>query len=118
MRRRQQPSRQVHLKVMTHDGGGSPGRTSIAPFPILGCVVDASGNPVAGAALRVDDQLVFTDSRGLFEVRRSGAKARTIEAALGEFMFPGVYEVISMPATVRPASGDGSIVRIVLRRVE
>ena len=94
-----------------------PRRDAIAANVILGTVVDTAGAPVSGAALRVDGDLVFSDSRGRIEVRKSKAGEYAVEVALEEFMFPGTYEVVAVPAIVRAgAEKDAREFRVVLRR--
>ena len=61
---------------------------------------------------------MFTDSRGVFEVRKPKAKDYPIEVALDQFMFPGTYQVVSSPGTVRAAAEQSVLeIRVVVRRV-
>lgn len=88
-------------------------------YLVRGRVVDTTGKAVAGAALRIDGVLVFSDSHGAFELRRTRAKDCALEVALDQFMFPGTYEVVSAPVTVRSASQKNAPeARVVLRRVQ
>ncbi len=75
---------------------------------VRGRVVDQNGEPIFGAALRVDGELVFTNSQGMFFVRRKKAKELRLEALLDQFMFPGVYRAVLVPRTVRAAPEETS----------
>jgi len=87
-----------------HDGDGSSARKlSVYTNIVRGRVVDQNGEPIFGAALRVDGELVFTNSQGMFFVRRKKPKELRLEALLDQFMFPGVYRPVLVPRTVRAA---------------
>ena len=84
---------------------------------VRGRVVDETGDPIFGAALQVDGELLFTDSQGIFLVRRRKAKELRLEVLLDQFMFPGAYTVLSVPHTVKPAPEELSEMNeVVLRK--
>src|SRR2546427_4856064 len=66
-----------------------------------GGVSDEDGPPVAGAGLRIDGELVFSDSGGAFFLRRKKAKLYPLEVLPNQFMLPGRFEVVSAPEVVR-----------------
>jgi hypothetical protein len=80
-------------------------------------VEDQAGSPVAGAALRVGDELAFTDSRGEFFVRMKKAKDYPLTILYEEFLGPVRYEEVFVPArvTAQPEA-QATPVSIVLRR--
>lgn len=97
--------------------GGLTGKATLYENVVRGRVVDDTGQPIFGAALGVDGELVFTDSQGIFLVRRRKAKELRLEVLLDQFMFPGAYKVLSVPRTVKPAPEELSeINEVVLRR--
>jgi hypothetical protein len=104
-------------------GDGPPAAVAPYRFPryrILGRVRDESGQPVAGAAVRIEREMVFSNSDGEFFLRRKKGRPCRIEVMLQEFLVPGRFEVVSAPLIVEPfpENPDGleSLVRIVLRR--
>ena len=64
---------------------------------VRGRVIEENGPPVAGAALRIDGELVFSDSGGAFFLRRKKAKLYPLEVLPNQFMLPGRFEVVSAP---------------------
>ena len=88
-------------------------------YVILGYVVDEKGHPVAGAALRIDGQTVFTDSNGHFSLRERKGKEFAIEILFDQFMFPGIYQLVSAPPAPKASTEtEASTYRIVLRRIK
>jgi hypothetical protein len=84
-------------------GGQERGRgyPKLPVYVVRGTVRDDHAHPIRGAALEIDGQLVFTDSRGEFLLRVKKAKPYPLVVLPDQFMFPDRYEVISAPATVR-----------------
>jgi hypothetical protein len=78
----------------------APQRFGIPAYIISGRVVDEDGNPVSGAALRIDGELTFTNSVGAFFVRRKKARPCHLEVALPDFLVRGAFDVISAPTEV------------------
>lgn len=107
--------------VMTHRAagvGGSAQRYSIGSSILRGRVVDAKGEPVAGAALLIDKVPVFTDSDGRFFLRERTPHAHTLQVLADKFLNGGIYEVESAPSSVmatRNAEGPGAL--IIVKRV-
>ncbi|HEY7617074.1 MAG TPA: hypothetical protein VH744_09745, partial [Terriglobales bacterium] len=87
-------------------------------YLVQGVVQDEGGRPVSGAALRLDGDIVYTDDSGRFLYRVRKHKKLAFEVAVDEFLVPGVYQVISAPATVDTNPQDKAPdIEIVVRRV-
>jgi len=100
-----------------HAGNRVPSN-AFSDYIVQGRVLEVQGQPVSGAALLIDSELVFADSRGQFFLRRNKQREYPLEVALDQFMLPGKYEVVSAPSRVRTArEGQGETVEIVLRRL-
>jgi hypothetical protein len=88
------------------------------PKVVQGRVVDDKGEPVAGAALRIGEEIVFTNPQGRFFLRVKKAQEMPLVVLLEEFMLPGRYEVVSAPAAVRPGREESAqMYEVVLRRL-
>ena len=84
---------------------------------IRGTVQDETGAPIAGAALRVGDELAFTDSQGTFFVRMKKAKDYPLVILYDEFLGPARYEALYVPDHVAAQpEAQAAPVSIVLRR--
>jgi len=80
-------------------------------------VRDDAGNPIEGAAIRVGDTLVFTNSDGEFFLRTRKPRSLPLEVAFTEFLNPAIFRVISAPAAIVAApDGAGSEAEVVLQR--
>jgi hypothetical protein len=90
---------------------------TMARYVVQGTVRDESGNPVDGAAVKLNDEVVYTNSAGEFFVRVKHPEHYTLAVATQEFLLPGRWEVVSAPSTV-VASNEKQVsaVEIVLRR--
>jgi hypothetical protein len=98
------------------DGSLSPAKFGFAKYLVSGRVVDEKGQPVDGAAIRVNGVLVFTNSAGEFFVRSKRAKRCSLEVMLGEFLTPLAFDVVSQPVSVTPSrEGSGTPVVVTLR---
>jgi hypothetical protein len=98
--------------------GSSQSGGRFAKYLIRGTVVDDSGRPVAGAALRIGRELVLTDDEGAFFLRVRKRQTYPLEVAMDEFVRPGVFEVADAPAIVSSDTDDAAPeVHISLRRV-
>lgn len=94
-------------------GGGRVDR-----FVLAGRVVDEAGAPVEGAALEIGGEVLYTDSRGRFFVRRPVATMLSIRVVLDDFLVPGTFEVVQAPRGAVPTRDErASTVTIVVRRV-
>jgi hypothetical protein len=90
---------------------------TMARYVVQGTVRDESGNPVEGAAVKLNDGVVYTNSTGEFFIRVKHPEHYTLAVATEEFLLPGRWEVVSAPTTV-VAMNEKQVtaVEIVLRR--
>lgn len=99
-------------------GGGPPAVIALHRHVVRGRVVDEEGKPVKGAALRIDGDLAFSDSRGHFFVRKRRAGVYRLQVLVGEFLFPGAFVLISAPSAVRAETEDrATAIQVVVRRL-
>lgn len=83
-------------------GATSTTTHSVGRYEIHGRVVDAMGKGVSGAALRVGNDMVYTDDDGTFSLRVTRTKPYVFTVLPAEFL-SGNYRVTSAPQSV--ASG-------------
>jgi hypothetical protein len=90
---------------------------TMARYVVQGTVRDESGNPVDGAAVKLNDEVVYTNSAGEFFVRVKHPEHYRLAVATEEFLLPGRWEVVSAPTTVVATNEKQvSAIEIVLRR--
>lgn len=86
-------------------------------YIVRGKVVDERGEAIAGVALRIGPDMVFSDSHGEFFVREKKRRPIRIEVVLKDFTTPGNFGINSCPPTALPTSSDSRpVVYIVLNR--
>jgi hypothetical protein len=87
-------------------------------YVVTGRVVDVDGKPIEGAAIHVGQDVVFTDSDGVFSSSQRRRQPAVVAALLDQFMFGGKYEVVTAPAKADPeVAAKAQPISIVLRRV-
>ena len=80
--------------------------------------MDQDGQPVAGAAVRIDDDVLFSNSAGVFSLRKKKTRPCRVEVLLDQFLGPGAFEVVSFPATVIPSAEESETpILIIVRRL-
>lgn len=85
---------------------------------VRGRVLDDHGQPVRGAAVRVENEIAFTNTEGEFQVRRKHAGDIAFEVVLDQFMVPGRFEVVNAPKTVHAAREEvAPLAEVVIRRL-
>ncbi len=104
-------------------GAGGQGETfsnaSIGSQVLRGTVVDTTGQPVAGAALMIDQLLVYTDDSGAFIVRERKPHTHLLKVMVGQFLGGGVYRVVNAPQTIKSGDeGNAPETAIVVERME
>jgi hypothetical protein len=105
------------LQGGTMYGARSP--VSIPKYVIKGRVLDALGKPVAGAAIQIDGELVFTNSEGEFVARFRKKQATRIHVSLRDFLTNEFYDVVHAPTEATPQEEDKATdIVIELRRVD
>ncbi len=87
---------------------------SKAKYVVSGQVLDAKGNPVEGAAVKVGDVVAYTDASGTFEVRFKKSASVAFAVMLDEFASPGIWHVLQAPSVASP----GESVSVVVGRVK
>ena len=69
-------------------------------YIIRGRVVDDHGNPIPGAAVRVNGEVLLTNAAGQFFVRMKRAETYSFQVSFPDFINPLPYQVVSCPPTV------------------
>ena len=93
-----------------------PGRGHLDKYIVRGRVVDAEGNPIEGAAIKIDKHVLLTNSSGEFFLRIKRAGSYRLEVVLEEFANAAPFELVSAPAEVHSArERNASIVSVVLK---
>ncbi|HEV2521175.1 MAG TPA: carboxypeptidase-like regulatory domain-containing protein [Candidatus Acidoferrales bacterium] len=86
-------------------------------YMVRGHVQDQTGRPVEGAAIRVGQQLVFTNADGEFFVRFHKAGTLTLDVVLTEFLNPASFHLVStLPAVKIFPEATAPDIEIVLER--
>jgi hypothetical protein len=99
--------------------GASVGDFKMPAYVVHGHVWDESGAPIAGAALRVGAELVYTNAAGEFMAREKHAGSVPLEVVLQQFINPLPFTVVSAPRTVLLApEGSAPDIQIVLHFVQ
>lgn len=89
------------LLVHNFQHGGSTNETFNFPkYVVRGHVRDEAGAPIEGAALRIGDEIVYTNAMGEFLVRRKNADQLRFEVVLAEFQNALAFTIVAAPATV------------------
>jgi hypothetical protein len=89
---------------------------AMARYVVRGTVRDETGNPVEGAAVKLNEEVVYTNSAGEFFLRVRHPEHYTLSVATEGFLLPGHWEVVRAPAAVVASSEKQvSVVEIVLR---
>lgn len=98
------------------DGSTMPARFGFPKFIVRGRVVDEEDQPVDGAALRVNGELIFTNSEGDFFVRTKKTKLCSVEVVLDQFLATGIFDIVSQPSSAIPSKeGSETPLVVVLR---
>jgi hypothetical protein len=89
--------------VMEHDqsGAGPVEHVSMESAIMRGCVVDSKAAPVEGAALLIDQKLVYTDSSGCFFLREHSPRIHKLQVDPKEFLASGTWYVVSAPSNIK-----------------
>ena len=101
-------------------GGVQPqqiGGGGMARYVVRGSVRDDQGNPVEGAAVQLNSEVVYTNSTGELFLRSKHPQPYAIKVVLEEFLLPGEWEVLSAPEKVTAAEErTAAPITIILRR--
>lgn len=97
------------LLVRNFQHGGSANETFNFPkFVVRGHVRDEAGAPIEGAALRIGDEIVYSNAMGEFLARRKKADQLRFEVVLPEFQNALTFTIIAAPATVTAEPEDSA----------
>ncbi len=77
-----------------------------------GTVVDEQGQPVNGPAIRMGNDLVFTDNAGAVFLHVKNERPVCLAVVPSEFTTPGQWETVTAPEQATP----GEAVQIVMGR--
>jgi hypothetical protein len=83
------------------DNGYGLAQSAIGKDVIHGTVVDSRGQPIAGAAIMIDQLLVYTNDDGTFFVRERKPRTHALKVMTAQFLDAGSYTVVSAPTSVR-----------------
>jgi hypothetical protein len=103
------------VQTTTHPAArlNSHSHSTSGKFMIAGAIVDENGQPVEGAAIRLQSgAIVYSDSQGKFFARVKHDKPVALVVLLQEFAAPGLWAVTSCPSDAAP----GTDMLIKLRR--
>jgi len=96
------------LLVHNFQRGANNESFNFPKYVVRGHVRDEGGAPIEGAALRIGDQLVYTNALGEFIVRQKTAGPLRFEVVLPEFLNPLTFKVITAPASVTAEPEDSA----------
>jgi hypothetical protein len=100
--------------------GGAQPRPIGAPmarYVIRGAVQDELGRPVEGAAVSLDEEVVYTNSLGEFFLRAKHPRRHVVKVLTAEFLLPGQWEVVSAPeVVVAEEERKATAIKITLRQ--
>ena len=87
-------------------------------YIVRGHVQDEAGNRVEGAAIRIGEQLVFTNSDGEFFLRRNKIGTAALEVVLTEFLNSAPFHLVLAPPSVKiyPEGAAPEIVIVLARK--
>jgi hypothetical protein len=88
------------------DGAGTVAREDIGSFLLRGSVVDPNGRSVPGAALMIDQLLIYTNDNGEFFIRERKPHTHVLKVLGDQFLSGDSYKVVSAPSTVRSCGGS------------
>ncbi len=96
------------LLVHNFQHGGNEGQVSMSKYVVRGHVRDESGAPIEGAALRIGDEIVYTNAFGEFLLRQKKAGELRLEVVLAEFFNTFPFRVVAAPPTVIAGPEDSA----------
>jgi hypothetical protein len=96
--------------VLSHDQAPASAAEHIAlgRYILHGCVIDADGAAVEGAAVLIDEKPVYTDSTGCFYLRENKPHTHRLRVVFSEFLIGGNWQITSMPTTITSTTEDKS----------
>jgi len=89
-------------------GGNANATYNFPKYVVRGHVRDEAGAPIEGAALRIGDEIVYTNVLGEFLLRRKKADQLRFEVVLPQFQNALTFTIIATPATVTAEPEDSA----------
>ena len=102
---------------------GAPGSVHLASQPAIasnlvhGKVVDVQGNAISGAAILIDQVLVYSNDDGEFEVRERKPHVHDFKVLGDQFLDGFAYRVISAPHSIRGTGEKEPGIVVVVERI-
>jgi hypothetical protein len=96
------------------DNAKTAAPVSLGRYVMHGCVVDTMGAPVEGAAVLIDEKPLFSDSTGCFSISESHPRIHRLSLTLSDFLNPGHWRVLSMPASISSTTEESSLEALVV----
>lgn len=87
---------------------------SIGPVWVRGRVMDTAGRPIAGAALMIDQLLVYTNDDGSFYIRERKSHSHELKVLTDQFLNGGCYRVITAPGMTRSADEGNELETVIV----
>jgi len=85
---------------------------------VRGRIADENGEPISGAAAKIDNQMVYTDWEGVFFARFRKCTTYSFRLMPGEFLSPDSFAAVSVPQFVRAVTeGTEREIEVVLKRL-
>jgi hypothetical protein len=100
-------------------GGAQPEQIGhqMSHYVVRGTVHDETGVPIEGAAVQLNDDVVYTNSEGNFFLRAKHPEVYRLSVLTREFLLPGQWLVVKAPEQITATEEARSApVKIVLRR--
>jgi len=87
-------------------------------YVVRGIVKDQEGKPVAGAAMQIDHDVIFTDGSGRFLLRLKKHKTMLFAVIPSQFLITGFFELVQAPSRVSSEREDqAQEVVVIIRRL-
>jgi len=87
-------------------------------YVVQGIVKDQEGKPIAGAAIQIGNDVIFTDGTGHFMLRMKKHKTMEFAVIPSQFLTTGFFEVVQSPSTVSSEKEDQAPeVVVIVRRL-
>ncbi len=103
----------------SYDRGNAAASGAIYSYIVRGRVTEEGGQPVRGAAVKIDEDIVFTDSQGSFVLRRKKPKESELSVAFDQFVLAGNYAVVTAPKVVKAAREEtAELYEVILKRLK
>jgi hypothetical protein len=87
---------QTSLQAAGHETRSNGGK-----YVLSGVVKDENGQPVAGACMRINKEIVYSNESGVWSLRSHHNKPEPVTVLVDEFQL-GTWQVIAAPAAAKP----------------